>query len=182
MEIQRRKNLFPIEFSSIEQIHAVVKDEDVADLWHSRYAHLNFQGLHVLHAQNMVIGLPRVKKVQHCEDCVFGKLKRLTSKTGRSWRAKHKLYLVHADVCGPMQNESNGGNMYFLLFVDDYSRMSWVYVLKFKHEVLTCFKNFLALVERQSGKKLKILRTNKGREFLSKDFNLLCDQMALSMN
>lgn len=95
----------------------------------------------------MVTGLLGVNKVQRCEGYVW-KINKTAFKAGRYWRAKQKLHLVHADVCGPMQIESNGGSKYFLLFVDDHSRMSWVYVLKFMHEVFTCFKNFLTLVER----------------------------------
>lgn len=53
--------------------------------------------------------------------------------------------------------------------------MSWVYLLKFKSEAFENFRNFNALVEKQSGCNIKILRTNCGGEFLSNDFNLFCE-------
>lgn len=83
--------------------NVVVKGDEIAELWHKRLAHLNFQGIQVLHDQSMVIGLPSMKKMQHCEGCMFGKLTRLPFQVGRFWRAKQKVHLVHVDVCGHMQ-------------------------------------------------------------------------------
>lgn len=77
----------------------------------------------MLAQQNMVVGFPEVKKICYCEECVYGKLAKLPFNSSKSWRARHKLQLIHADVCGPMQTESIGGGKYFLLFVDDFSRM-----------------------------------------------------------
>lgn len=54
--------------------------------------------------------------------------------------------------------------------------MSWVYLLKFKSEAFENFRNFKALVEKQSGCNIKILRTDRGGEFLSNDFNLFCEE------
>lgn len=71
-----------------------------------------------------------------------------------------------------MQTESCGGSMYFLLSVDDFSRMCWVHFLKYKHEVFSKFKIFLAFVKRQAGQKLRILRTDRRGEVLSKEFNV----------
>ena len=55
--------------------------------------------------------------------------------------------------------KSFGGALYFVTFIDDYSRKLWVYALKSKDQVLEKFKEFHASVERQSGKKLKCIRT-----------------------
>lgn len=108
------------------------------------------------------------------EDCVYGKQTRRPFASGRSWRGKQRLHLVLADIWEPMQTKSHSGSRYFLLFVDDYTRMSWVYILKYKHEVLSCFQKFLAFVETQIGQKLKIIRTKRGGEFVSWEFDLFC--------
>lgn len=80
----------------------------------------------------MVFGLPKVENLDFCESCVYGKQSKIIFPIGKSWRASICLELVHADLCGPMSIESLGGSRYFLLFIDDYSRMSWIYFLKFK--------------------------------------------------
>ena len=64
-----------------------------------------------------------------------------------------------------MPNLSLGGASYFMTFIDDYSRKVWVYFLKHKDEALSVFKTFVTLVENQSGKKLKCLRTDNGGEY-----------------
>ena len=73
---------------------------------------------------------------------------------------------MHSDVCGPMCEKSISGYRYFLTFIDDKTRKTSVYFLKGKDEVVCKFKEFTALVERQTGKKLKILRSDNGREYV----------------
>ena len=73
-------------------------------------------------------------------------------------RGRQLLELVHSDVCGPINPKSLGGNRYYLTFVDDYSRKSWVYLLKEKGEVLKYFKLWKAVAEKQSEKKLTHIR------------------------
>jgi hypothetical protein len=57
-------------------------------------------------------------------------------------RANEPFQLVHADVCGPIKPSSFGKNRYFLLFINDFSRKTWVYFLKEKSQVVEVFKKF----------------------------------------
>ena len=79
----------------------------------------------------MVTGLPEiVVPSQVCEECVVGKQHRSQLPKSKSWRAKVVLGLVHSDICGPITPISNGGKKYFITFIDDYSRKTWVYILQ----------------------------------------------------
>lgn len=80
----------------------------------------------------MVHGIPIMKKMDQCEACVFGKQLRTPFPSGKSWRARQRLELIHTDLCGPMQVESLGRSRSFLVFIDDFSQMTWVYFLKNK--------------------------------------------------
>ena len=80
---------------------------------------------------------------------------------------------MHLDVCGPLKVKSFGGALYFVTFIDDYSGKLWVYALKSKDQVLEKFKEFHASVERQSGKKLKCIRTDNGGEYYG-HFDIYC--------
>ena len=114
----------------------------------------------------MVQGLPRIEeKSGVCEGCVLGKHHRLSFPKGVAWRAKKQLELVHTDVCGPMQTPSHAQNRYFILFIDDYTRMTWVYFMRQKSEVFSIFKKFKILVEKQSGYFIKMLRSDRGKEY-----------------
>jgi hypothetical protein len=64
------------------------------------------------------------------------------------------LDLVHTDVCGPMYRVSLSGCEYYLTFIVDHSRNTWIYFLKAKSEVFTRFQEFKVLVENQTGKKI----------------------------
>ena len=142
-------------------------------LWHARFGHLNFNSLLRLHKNDMVFGLPHLETpVKHvCEGCVLGKMQRLSFPKDGSVGAARKLQLVHSDVCGPMRIPSIGKHLYFVTFIDDYSRLAWVYPLKEKSEVFGCFKIFLAMAENVSGCKLGTLRSDRGGEYMSTDFN-----------
>ena len=75
--------------------------------------------------------------------------------------------------------KSFGGALYFVTFIDDYSRKLWVYPLKSKDQVLEKFKEFHASVERQSGKKLKCIRTDNGGEYCG-PFDIYCKQHGIA--
>jgi hypothetical protein len=80
------------------------------------------------------------------------------------------LQLVHSDLCGPLPSASFSGFKYFLTFIDDFSRCTWVYFLKLKSEVFDMFLAYKALVEKQSRHQLQKLRTNNGGEYVNNKF------------
>ena len=88
--------------------------------------------------------------------------------------AKAPLEIVHSNLCGPMQTPSIGGSHYLLTFIDDYTRKTWVYLLKQKIEMFECFHNYKALDEKQSGHYIKVLRTDRGGEYISNEFIDFC--------
>jgi len=79
-------------------------------------------------------------------------------------RVKGILGLIHSDICGPMSTRALSGGKYFVTFIDDHSRKTWIYFLKTKDEVFDQFREFKALVENMTGKKIKVLRSNNGGE------------------
>ena len=142
---------------------------------HFIFGHLNFGGVKLLHTKNMVKGLPLINKTNRvCEGFIFGKQHRETFPVGKSYRARSPLEIVHSDICGPMQTTSIGGCKYFLTFIDDYSRKTWVYFLKHKSDAFSCFQQFKALVEKQSGYRINIQKTDRGGEYVSNEFLNLC--------
>ena len=108
----------------------------------------NVQGLKLLSSKDMVQGLPKIGELELCEGCLYGKQSKRSFPSGRAWRASESLELLYADLCGPIQTISLGGSKYFLLIIDDYNRMSWVYFLKAKSEAFENFKIFKAMVEK----------------------------------
>ena len=105
-----------------------------------------------------------------CEGCIVGKMHRTPFKSVSCCHSGRKLYLVHSDVCGPMQTDSIGGQKYFVTFIDYFTRCCAVYFLKQKSKVLDKFKEFEVIVTSECGKSIATLRTDNGREYLSRVF------------
>ena len=91
-----------------------------------------------------------------------------------SCREKVPLELVHTDLCGPMKTPSLTGNVYFMTFIDDYSRKTWVYLLKHKSQAFDVFKTFKAMAKKESNRFIKVLRSDTGGEYLSNEFMEFC--------
>jgi hypothetical protein len=62
------------------------------------------------------------------------------------------------------------GGRYFITFIDDYIRYDHIYLISHKSKALTCFKKFIIFVENQLDRKVKVLRTDHGREYLFDEF------------
>lgn len=149
-------------------------------MWHRRFGHLNFTNLQKMQKLEMVVGLPMIEDVKSvCEGCVLGKHHREQFDRKGAWRAKSPLELIHTDLCGPMQCESAGGNKYFITFIDDLSRMCWVYFLRSKADTFNVFRKFKAFVELQSGYKIKRLRSDRGGEYTSNEFQQFCSDLGM---
>jgi hypothetical protein len=78
------------------------------------------------------------------------------------------LELVHSDVFGPDSMPSLGGSMYYVSFIDDFSKRTWIYFMRKKSKVFEIFKEFKYLLENHTDKKINLLRTNNGGEFFGK--------------
>ena len=83
---------------------------------------------------------------------------------------------VFTQMCvGPTKSASMGGRHYFVTFVDDFSRRTWVYDMKSKSDVFNVFIKWKNMVETQTEKKIKHLRIDNGREFCNDQFLKLCE-------
>jgi hypothetical protein len=153
---------------------ALVHDEvKPNELWHRRYAHINYQALPFL--GKMVEGIPELKSTHEgiCKGCALGKniKKPFPSSNNRS---KETLDLIHLDVCRPMPIKSLGGDIYYLTFIHDYSRKMWLYLLKSKDEVFRKFQEFKGEIENLTKKKIKTLRIDNGGQYTLKEFIAFC--------
>jgi hypothetical protein len=165
-------------FSSVFVAHS----DDLSKLWHERFVHLNYRSLQQLCNQHMVIGIPLVS----CRDgvfvgCVLGKHHRDSFEKHASWHASGPLQLVHSDLCGPLSSPSFSGCNYFLIFIDDFSRRTWVYFLKLQSEVFDKFLAYKALVEKQYGHQIQKLRTDNGGEYVNNNFTSYCTTRGIQM-
>jgi hypothetical protein len=81
-----------------------------------------------------------------CDPCLRAKARQLSYPLSSS-RAVAPLQLIHSDIWGPTI-QSFGRKKYYVSFIDDYSKFTWIYLLRRKSEVFQYFLEFQALVER----------------------------------
>nr|GEY45697.1 retrovirus-related Pol polyprotein from transposon TNT 1-94 [Tanacetum cinerariifolium] len=138
-------------------------------LWHRRLSHLNFVTINLLSKNDIVVGLLKLKFVKDhlCSSCELGKAKRMSFHTKLTPSSKIQLQLLHMDLCGPMRVASINGKRYVLVIVDDYSRYTWTHFLRSKDETPKVLIDFLRLVQRGLQAQVKVVRTDKGTEFLN---------------
>nr|GFB29652.1 retrovirus-related Pol polyprotein from transposon TNT 1-94 [Tanacetum cinerariifolium] len=138
-------------------------------LWHRRLSHLNFDTINLLSKNDIVVGLPKLKFVKDhlCSSCKLGKAKRKSFHSKLTPSSKMRLHLLHMDLCGPMRVASMNGKRYVLVIVDDYSRYTWTHFLRSKDETPEVFIEFLRLVQRGLQAQVRVVRTDKGTEFLN---------------
>jgi hypothetical protein len=167
--------LYYLDMNIVTPVCLTARVGDITWRWHKRFGHLNFRSLRKLCRGEMVKGLPEIDHIEQvCEDCVLAKQKRASFPRAAKFRAKDQLELVHADLCGPITPPTPTGNAYFLLLVDDMSRYMWLTLLRSKADAPMTIMSFQAKVERETGKKMKVLCTDNGGEFASVQFGEYC--------
>lgn len=167
----------PAEKQLKKEVCLQAETQDMAELWHRRYGHLGYQNLKTLQQKGMVKGLPQISDTKAvCTDCLKGKQHRDSFPKKSTWRASQKLELIHADICGPVTPISNSHKRYLICFIDDYSRKAWVQFLIDKSDAFASFKLFKNCVEKETGLDIKCLRTDRGGEFTSNEFNDFCKE------
>ena len=101
-----------------------------------------------------------------CEICPLAKHTRLSFHYS-STRSTEMFTLLHLDVWGPYNTPTFDGNKFFLTIVDDFSRIVWVFLLKFKSDVLQTLRHFFKMVDTQFHTSIKGVRTDNGGEFIN---------------
>ncbi|CAI7868975.1 unnamed protein product [Closterium sp. NIES-53] len=119
------------------------------------------------------------KDVGSCPTCLETKFTKLPFSSGTR-SAKALLALVHMDVVGPMRAPSLSGRRYFLTIVDDHTRAVWMYPLKTKgEEAATVVKEWMPRAQRESGHKVKVIRTDNGGELIGADFEAVLEKKGI---
>ena len=145
-------------------------------LWHRRLCHHNYANVKRMIEERLVTGIKLNSFATPdpiCEPCLAGKLHANPFPLSSS-HASRPLELVHSDVHGPISVQTHSGFRYWVLFIDDYTRLWAVYLMRFKSQTFACFKQFKAYAENHFRAKLGTLREDKGGEYMSKEFEEFC--------
>ena len=122
-------------------------------------------------ASRDLLGLVSIENFD-CVSCQLGKQPALPFNTSESI-STDIFDLIHSNVWGPSFVSSIGGSRYFVVFVDDYSRSSWIFNMKYRSELLQVYSNKAKMVETQFSKRIKIFRFDNALEYTQYAFQAI---------
>src|SRR3954462_9101935 len=144
-------------------------DLNTTYFWHCRLGHISEKRMKKPHDDGILNSFD-FESFETCESCLLGKMTK-TPFAKSCERASDLLELIHTDVRGPISTTARGGYQYFVTFTDDLSRYGYIYLMRHKSETFEKFKEFHNEVENQLGKTIKLLRSDRGGEYLSQEFD-----------
>ena len=142
---------------------------------HYSLGHLNYHAIKAMVRKGLIKGITLSKKELSitppvCASCAKGKATRALFPPSKSGHTDEVLGLVHPDLWGPALVQTITSTCYVITFTDDKSHWVWVAFLKCKSDAFTAFKEWLVFVEKETGQKLWIFRTDNGSEFISEEW------------
>nr|GEV97403.1 hypothetical protein [Tanacetum cinerariifolium] len=146
---------------------------DKSNLWHRRFAHVNFKTLNKLVKGNLVRGLPtKVFENNHtCVACKKCKQHKASCKTKPISSVDQPLFRLHMDLFGPTFVKILNMKSYCLVITDDYSRFTWVFFLASKDETSPILKTFITGLKNQLSLTVKVIKSDNETEFKNSDLN-----------
>jgi len=102
-----------------------------------------------------------------CNICPLAKQTHLFFSSSTSKSSNAPFYLIHCDIWRPHKLPTQTGARYFLTIVDDFTRFTWIHLLKFKSETQDIIKSFFSWVQTQFNLPIKTFRSDNKSEFLS---------------
>ena len=137
------------------------------ELWHSRLGHVSIDRLRSLISTGR-LGMVKSESLS-CLSCQLGKQPALSFNKSDSISSA-PFDLIHSDVWGPSPHNTMGGSRYFVIFIDDYTRFTWLYLMKNRSELPQIYFNFAKMIQTQFSRPIKIFRANNAMEYKETTF------------
>lgn len=159
--------LYKLRGSQFQAFYTVGQVATSDEIWHKRLGHPNPHILQYL-SSSKAISINKSSK-GHCEACKMGKSTRLPFEAS-SFRTSRPLERIHCDLWGPAPVTSVQGFIYYVVFIDNFSRHSWLFPLKKKSDFYSVFVAFQTYVENQYNASIGSFQCDGGGEFVSNLF------------
>lgn len=146
-------------------VSSTVSDSNIY-LWHKRLGHLNFRYLKILYPH---LFSNNMSDSFDCEECILAKQTK-SSHPIHAYQPTKPFYIIHGDVWGATRLPNLTNTRWFVIFMDDHTRVCWVFLMKEKSEVFKLFKNFHQMVLNNFQTSIHILHSDNGKEYFSSEF------------
>ena len=142
-------------------------------LWHSHLGHASTSRVKHLVSRGLLGSVSN--KSFDCMPCQFGKQTALPFNNSVS-HALSYFDLIHSDVWGLSPISTPGGSRYFVIFVDDFSRYTWICLFKNCFELYQIYHDFTKMIETQFFKPIKVFRSDNAQEYKAHEFTFILHQ------
>ena len=157
---RQSQNAICVPSKSRSSLNSHVNKDSKVMLWHYRLSHPNFMYLEKLF---IYLFINKNSKSFSCEICQFSKHTR-SSYPSISYKPSRPFAMIHSDVWGPSKVKNITGTR-FVSFVDDHTRLTWLFLMKEKSEVGQIFQNFNSMIQTQFQTKIQIIKTDNAKEY-----------------
>ena len=135
------------------------------DLWHARLGHPSLSRLQLLASQGH-LGSVQFQKF-NCTSCHFGKQTKFPLVTPFLLH----ILILYIMIFGVLHLfPLKGGSRYFVIFVDDFSLYTWIYLLHHRSEFVSIYQTFHKMIETQFNRTVKVFRSDNAQEYNDKSF------------
>jgi len=148
-------------YKTIYSLQSNNLDQYSLSIWHKRLCHFYNNNL-IKYLNGHTINKTL------CIGCKISKLKKEPFRKTLNARSPRPLELIHSDIIGPLK-ESRNNFKYILTFLDDFTRKSWIYLLKRKSEVPEIFENFIRMVTNESNLTITKIQSDNGKEYTQRN-------------
>lgn len=166
----RRGRLYYLEEERLAEAYNVEGRNELAWLWHRRLGHLSFGYLKRLKPE---LFLNNKTFDSSCDICELAKHHRVSYLPSEN-KTTIPFMKIHSDVWGPAKIATPSGYRYFVTFIDEFSRMIWVSLLKNKSEVPHVFKELYQIIKSQFKCEIKVLQSDNGGEYVNQEMEAFC--------
>lgn len=163
----KRGGLYYVDDINVGQAHHINRLQTTKErqiwLWHRSLGHPSFH--YLKHVFPSLLTHTQISDLK-CDICILAKSHRATYPLSTN-KSNSPFALIHSDVWGPSPVAHISGIRWFVIFVDDCTRMTWLYLMKHKDEVFNIFTTFHAMINTQYGATIKVLRSDNGGEYVN---------------
>ena len=168
-------DLYDVKLKEPDRCFAVIKpsEDDKIIRWHIKLSHISLDSVRALQ-ERLKLFIPSTYRLE-CVICTKGKMVR-DSFDKIHLRATKPLERIHTDSSGIIRIGNPQNYRYFIIFLDDFSRFSFIYLLKSKEQVFETFRSFVEMIEKKLELHIKTLKSDGGTEYDNRVFNEFCEK------
>ena len=144
--------------------------------------HASYKHLSILSKYESVLGIPKLSRISNvvCGPCQLGKQTKVKHSSIQTSATSRPLELLHLDLMGPTRTESLGGKRYIMVMVDDFTRYTWVILLRSKSDASQHIEALCTRLQNEKSLKIDRIQSDHGKEFENSYMDSLCTRSSIS--